>query len=66
MLNDLSKKQLIILETAHPAKFSETIKISIGKEIEIPPGLKSCLELEKKSVKMNPVYDELKEYLLAV
>jgi len=66
LLNDLSKKQLIILETAHPAKFSETIKESIEKEIDIPPGLKSCLQLEKKSVKMKSVYNELKEYLLAV
>lgn len=53
----------VLLETAHPAKFNEIITKVIGKEAEIPLSLKECLDKEKVSIKMEPVYKNLKEYL---
>jgi len=43
----------IILETAHPAKFAETVKRATGVEVPIPEALARCLRLEKQSTKMH-------------
>ncbi len=52
----------VFLETAHPAKFIDTVTEVIG-EIEIPKRLEAYLHMEKKSVLMKNEFDELKEYL---
>lgn len=54
---------IILLETAHPAKFSEVIVKAIDKEPEIPSTLVEYLKMEKVSVKIKPDYKELKNYL---
>jgi threonine synthase len=57
-------KNGIILETAHPVKFPDTVEEAIGKNIEIPDAVKPLFHLEKKSIVMEPNFSELKSWLL--
>ena len=43
----------IILETAHPAKFAETVEQASGAQVVIPEALAHCLQLEKRSTKID-------------
>lgn len=54
----------IFLETAHPAKFFETVESSIPAKVEIPERLGEFLKKEKLSVEMGNTLDELKKFLL--
>lgn len=54
----------IFLETAHPAKFLETVEETLGEKIEIPEKLKASLEKEKLSIAMKNSYDDFKAFLL--
>lgn len=58
------KLPIILLSTAHPAKFNETIKEAIGKEVPIPHVLKEALNKEKYSIEIDNNVKSLKEYLL--
>ena len=67
-LKDFLKEQnesfvSIILETAHPAKFNDTVTSAIGKSIIIPEGLKSALDKKKHSIKMIADYNHLRDFL---
>ena len=53
----------IFLETAHPAKFKDTVEKIIGKSVEIPERLKDFMKKEKKSIKMTNRFEDFKEYL---
>lgn len=44
----------IILETAHPAKFAETVELATGAKVTIPEALSRCLQLKKQSTKIDP------------
>lgn len=55
----------IILETAHPVKFPDTVKQAIGKEPELPDAIRPMLLLEKKSVEMQASFASLKEWLMS-
>ena len=55
---------IVMLETAHPAKFSETIKEAIGIEIDIPHTLQEALYKEKESIEIENNLTSLKKYLL--
>ena len=55
----------IILETAHPAKFSKPVKEAIGIDVKIPERLAEVLTQEKIAVKMNPDFNSLKEWMLS-
>jgi len=57
---------IIILETAHPAKFSETIENILGIDIKTPERLKKYQSREKHSIKISNEYDKLKDYLITV
>lgn len=57
-------KSGIILETAHPVKFPETVEAAIGKVIEIPESAKPLFAKEKQSVLINASFTDLKEWLL--
>jgi threonine synthase len=59
-----SEKKGMILETAHPVKFPDTVEAVIGKAIEIPEAVKPLFNLEKKSVLMEPNFSDLKSWLL--
>jgi threonine synthase len=54
----------VFLETAHPAKFKDTIERIIGEQIEIPAKLQEFMKGEKQSIPMAPTLDALKQYLL--
>lgn len=53
----------VFLETAHPAKFIDTVTEVIG-EIEIPERLRTYLDKEKVSIPISNSFEALKDYLL--
>ena len=55
--------QGIFLETAHPAKFRETVSDAIGHEIPLPPPLAECLNRKKQTQVIAPRFEELKALL---
>lgn len=54
----------VFLETAHPAKFLETMESILDKKIEVPAALESFMKSKKKSISLNKEYDGLKNSLL--
>lgn len=54
----------VFLETAHPAKFKETIEDILQQEIQIPEKLQEFMRGEKQSVALGGSFKEFKEYLL--
>jgi len=54
----------IFLETAHPAKFLETVEQSIQAPVDIPEKLQAFMKEEKRSVLMGKEFEELKGFLL--
>ena len=55
----------LFLETAHPAKFIDTVEKYTGKRVEIPARLQKFAEGTKQTVKITADYNELKKRLLA-
>ncbi|MEI8032727.1 MAG: threonine synthase [Chlorobiaceae bacterium] len=53
----------VVLSTAHPSKFLETVREALHKEIEIPARLLDLLEKEKKAVAISPEYKDLASFL---
>ena len=51
------------LETAHPVKFYDVVEPIIHQAIPIPESVKSILQKEKQSIKMDPDFEKLKEFL---
>lgn len=56
----------IFLETAHPAKFLETVENIIGKKVEIPEKLQQFMLGTKQSIELPKTFDAFKAYLLGV
>lgn len=56
----------IFLETAHPAKFAETVESIIGREVEIPETLQAFMRGEKKSIELPREFDAFKQTLIKV
>ncbi len=54
---------LIFLETAHPAKFRETIEDVIGNNLQLPERLKIFENGKKETILMAKEYKEFKDYL---
>ncbi len=54
----------VLLETAHPAKFPETVKKATGVEVALPERLSACLAKEKKALFIENCYEELKRRLI--
>ncbi len=54
----------VFLETAHPAKFKDTVEAAIGSAIEIPERLAAFMKGEKQSVAMNADFTEFKKFLM--
>lgn len=64
-LLDLNQHQLgIFLETAHPAKFLETVEETIQHTVPLPKTLASLLGKRKVSEVMDVDFDEFKVYLM--
>ena len=55
----------LFLETAHPAKFIDTVEKYTGRRVEIPARLQKFAEGTKQTVKITADYNELKNRLLA-
>jgi threonine synthase len=53
----------VFLETAHPAKFSQTVEQVVGTRIPIPEELKKVTEGRKLSIPLSKDYNEFKAYL---
>lgn len=54
----------VFLETAHPAKFKETVDTVDGIDITIPPRLRQFMEGKKQSIPMTRRFDDFKQFLL--
>ena len=54
----------VFLETAHPAKFKETVDSVDGIDITIPPRLRQFMEGKKQSIPMTCRFDDFKQFLL--
>lgn len=54
----------VFLETAHPAKFLQTVEGIIGKEMRIPEKLQAFMRGTKQSVPMSKDFASFKAYLM--
>ncbi len=54
----------IFLETAHPAKFAETVEQILGVETEIPEKLQEYMKNQKKSIEMKSDFEAFRAFLL--
>ena len=54
----------IFLETAHPAKFKDTVEPIIKEEVAIPENLQGFMKGVKDTVELSGKYDEFKKFLL--
>ena len=63
-LEQFPERKGIVLETAHPVKFPDSIEEITGKPVEIPASVAGIMKLEKKSVEMDATSDALKSWLL--
>ena len=62
--NNEYDRPVIIMSTAHPAKFKDIVEPLINREIEVPERLKECMSKKKMSVPMEASYDALKNFLM--
>lgn len=56
----------VFLETAHPAKFLETVEEIIGEKVEIPAKLKEFMKGTKQSIALPKDFESFKKYLLGL
>ncbi len=54
----------VFCETAHPAKFKDTVEKIIGQEIEIPAKLQAFMKGKKVSVELPNDYEAFRNFLL--
>ena len=55
----------IFLETAHPAKFKDTVDRILGTDIPIPAKLQAFMQGKKQSIPMSRDFADFKAYLLS-
>ena len=55
----------VFLETAHPAKFLETVENIIGEKVEIPQKLQEFMKGTKQSIELGKDFAGFKGYLMA-
>ena len=58
-------EQGVFLETAHPAKFCDTVEAIIGDSVAIPEKLQAFMSGTKQSVSMTSQFEDFKAYLMA-
>ena len=61
---DLAEHPVLVLSTAHPGKFSETVRKATGSAPALPEKLAACLSLPKRSVPLGKTLPELSKFLL--
>ncbi len=60
----LEGEQGVFLETAHPAKFRDTVENIVKDEVAIPEKLQAFMHGTKQSVPMTADFEDFKAYLL--
>ena len=60
----LEGEQGVFLETAHPAKFRDTVEDIVKDEVPIPEKLQAFMHGTKQSVPMTAEFEDFKAYLL--
>ena len=55
----------VFCETAHPAKFKETVDRIIGGDVEIPERLAAFMRGQKQSVELSKNFEDFKAFLLS-
>lgn len=55
----------VFLETAHPAKFRDTVERIIASEVAIPDKLAAFMQGKKDSVEMSKDFADFKDYLMS-
>lgn len=55
----------VFLETAHPAKFKDTVESIIGEPVVIPAKLQEFMKGKKQSIELPKTFDTFKSYLMA-
>ncbi len=67
LLENLKENEIgIFLETAHPAKFKDTVEGIIQNEVKIPNKLSEFMKGTKSTVKMSSAFPAFKKYLMNV
>jgi len=56
--------QGVILETAHPSKFIDTVEETIGQKVDIPERLAILADKKKEAIQMGIGFDQFKEWLM--
>jgi threonine synthase len=56
----------VFMETAHPAKFLETVESIIGEKVEIPQKLQEFMKGTKQSLSLTKDFESFKKYLLTI
>ena len=56
----------VFLETAHPAKFLDTVQAVVGQPVEVPAPLQAFMQGVKQSVSMTKDFASFKAYLMQV
>ncbi len=59
-------EQGVFLETAHPAKFLDTVESIIDESVEIPNKLQTFMKGEKQSLSIGKDFNSFKSYLLTL
>ena len=55
----------VFCETAHPAKFKETVEKATGSDVKIPERLAAFMNKEKQSIPMTTDFADFKRFLLS-
>lgn len=55
----------IMIETAHPAKFIDTVEKTLGCKVTLPAALAELVDKKKVACEISPELGELKEHLFA-
>lgn len=67
LLEGLKENEIgVFLETAHPAKFKDTVEAIIGDNIDIPSKLAAFMKGTKSTVKLPSSFSTFKKYLMSV
>lgn len=56
----------VFLETAHPAKFTETVAPLVSAEVEMPETLKKFIGRKKNSIEIDAQYEGFRAYLMSL
>jgi len=56
----------VFMETAHPAKFLQTVEKIIAQKVEIPQKLQEFMKGKKQSLELPKDFDTFKKYLLSI